>query len=271
MTKFSVVSTTILISLLFSLQTAFAASTKDEVLALQKEVEELKQGQDSMKSELSAIRKLLEEGSRPQAQKPAPKPFEPVDLTVSNAPYMGENTARVTLIEYSDYQCPYCKRHFLNTMPALKENYIDTGKLKFIMREFPLTSIHPQAVVASMAALCAKDQGNYWGMHDILFANQKKLDSESIKSYGETIGLDQVQFLACMDDGKYRDRVQKDLEEGQGLGIRGTPSFAIGLTDPNDSGKVKVMKVIRGAAKYESFASEIEGMLNSADEAKNAP
>lgn len=269
MNKFNAVLVTTM--LILSVQPAIAASTKDEVLQLQKEVEELKQGQAAMQGDLAAIRKLLEEGSKPAAKPAAPKPFEPVDISVANAPSMGSNEASVTMIEYTDYQCPFCKRHLQNTMPSIKENYIDTGKVRLVLREFPLTSIHPQAVVASMAALCAKDQGNYWGMHDILFENQKKLDEESIKSYSDSIGLDREQFIACMDSLKYREQVQKDLEQGQSLGIRGTPSFAIGITNSDDPDTVKVVKVIPGAARYDAFAKEIDSVLNSLEVGAEAP
>ena len=254
---------------IFLLQPAMAASTKEEVIALQDEVKALKEGQAAMQKDLADIKKLLESGAKPQAA--APKKFEPKDVSVAGAPFLGDADAKVTLIEYSDYQCPFCSRHHVNTMPELIKNYVDTGKVKFVMREFPLTSLHPRAVAASLAALCAGDQGKYWEMQDVLFKNQRQMDDEQIKSYSESIGLNVDTFVACMDEGKYNDQVNSDLAEGRGLGISGTPSFAIGLTDSSDSNKLKVTSVMRGAKSYDSFVAEIETLLKSAGDETGSP
>lgn len=254
------------------LQPAMAASTKDEVLALKEQVKALQESQDAMQKDLGEIKKLLEGAARPMPQRPPEPTFEPQDISYAGAPVMGQVDAPVTLIEYSDYQCPFCRRHYLNTMPSLKENYIDTGKVKFIMREFPLIAMHPRAMAASMAALCAKDQGKYWEMHNILFDNQRALSDDEIKSYGETIGLDVDALVACIDSAKHRPQVDSDLKEGETIGIRGTPSFAIGPTNPDDADTVKVTKVIRGAQSYDAFVKEIEALLNDkGEEAAGAP
>jgi len=253
-------------------QPAMAASTKDEVLDLKEQVKALQESQDAIQKDLGEIKRLLEAGARPAGQRPPAPTFEPQDISYADAPVLGKSDAPVTLIEYSDYQCPFCKRHYLNTMPSLKENYIDTGKVKFIMREYPLTSIHPRAMAASMAALCAKDQGKYWEMHNVLFDNQKALSDDDIKSYSETIGLNVDSFVVCMESSKSQPQVDSDLKEGQALGIRGTPSFAVGLTSPTDSDTVKVTKVIRGAQSYEAFVTEIEALLNGEEgEAAGSP
>lgn len=254
------------------LQPAMAASTKDEVLALKEQVKALQESQDAIQKDLVEIKKLLEAGARPAGQRPTAPTFEPQDISFVGAPVMGKADAPVTLIEYSDYQCPFCKRHYLNTMPSLKENYIDTGKVKFIMREFPLTSIHPRAMAASMAALCAKDQGKYWEMHNILFDNQRALSDDDLKSYGETIGLALDTFVACLDSAKYQPQVESDLKEGQAMGISGTPSFAVGLTNATDSDTVNVTKVIRGAQSFDAFEREIEALLSGGEaEAAGTP
>jgi protein-disulfide isomerase len=256
---------------IFMLQPAMAASTKNEVLALQDEVKTLKEGQAAMQKDLADIKKLLEGGAKPQVQAAARPQFEPKDVSIAGAPFLGKADAKVTLVEYSDYQCPFCSRHYSNTMPDILKNYVDTGKVKFVMREFPLGSLHPRAMAASLAALCARDQDKYWEMQDILFKNQRQMDDEQIKSYSETIGLNVDTFVACMDQGKYSEQVTNDLKEGRDLGISGTPSFAVGLTDPNDSNKLKVSEVLRGARSYDSFVTAIEALLNSADEGDEAP
>lgn len=261
------------IFLILNMQHAMAASTKDEVIALKEEVSALKEGQAAMQKDLADIKKLLESGAKPAApaQAAAPSKFEPKDVSVAGAPFKGEEKAQLTLIEYSDYQCPFCSRHNRNTMPQLTENYISNGKLKFVMREFPLTSLHPRAVAASLAALCANDQGKYWEMHDVLFDNQRKMSDDEINSYAETINLNMDDFVGCMEAGKYNDQVASDLAEGRGLGISGTPSFALGITDPDDPSKVKVMKIIKGARAYESFAQQIDLLLNQENEGAEAP
>jgi protein-disulfide isomerase len=250
------------------LQPVMAASTKKEVQALQEDVKALKQGQAAMQKDLADIKKLLEGGAKPQA---AAKQFEPKEISVAGAPFLGDADAKVTLVEYSDYQCPFCNRHHVNTMPELIKNYVDTGKVKFVMREFPLTSLHPRAVAASLAALCSGDQGKYWEMQDVLFKNQRQMDDAQIRSYAESIGLDTDSFVACMDEGKYNEQVQKDLAEGRGLGISGTPSFAVGLTDPEDSNKLNVTNVLRGAKSYDSFVAAIEALLKPAAHANLYP
>jgi protein-disulfide isomerase len=263
----SLLSSALLLASLMSLP-AFAASTKDEVIALKEEVQELRSGQDAIQNELAEIKKMIASGNQPSA--PKQPEFEPREISIAGAPFKGNADAQVTLIEYSDYQCPYCKRHLLSVWPQIKEQYLDTGKLKFVMREFPLTSIHPRAVAASMAALCAKNQGKYWDMHDILFENQRALSDDDIKSYSETIGLDVDAFVACMDSAETRPQVQKDLEEGQSMGIRGTPSFALGLTKPDDTDTVTVSTLVRGARGFDAFAEQIDALLNDSEEAETA-
>ena len=269
-TTFKATIITTLLSLIVALP-AWAASTKEEVLSLKEEVSALKDGQAEMQKELAEIKKLLEAGAKAPARAAEKRKFEPKDISITGAPFKGQPDAKVTLVEYSDYQCPFCSRHSRNTMPELQKNYIDTGKVKFVMREFPLTSLHPRAVAASLAALCARDQGKYWEMHDVLFANQRKMTDDDIKSYSEQAGLDTETFVVCMDQGKYNAQVKSDLAEGRSMGITGTPSFAVGLTDPNDPDKAKIMKVFSGAVSIDVFTAEIDKLLGTDDGATASP
>ena len=252
-----------IISMVMSMP-AFAASTKDELIELQKEVQALKAGQDSMKNDLAAIKKMLESGAR--AAPPKPKPFEPRDVMITGASVMGNANAKVTLIEYSDYQCPFCSRHSKQTMPEIIKNYVNEGKVKFLMREYPIPSLHPRATAASQAALCAGDQGKYWEMHDILFSNQRKMSDDDLSGYAAEIGLDAGKYSNCLEQKDYAERLKSDIEEGKAMGVSGTPSFVLGLTDPSDPNKVKVTKFVRGARDYGSFAKAIDELL--AGEAK---
>lgn len=144
----------------------------------------------------------------------------------------GSADAAVTIVEYSDYQCPFCSRWVLETYPALLEQYIDTGKVRLEFRDFPLDNIHPNATPAAVAARCAGEQGDYWGMHDRLFGNQDQWSgladpSETFQGYAAEMGLDTEAFLACLASGQFDEAIAQDLQAGQAAGITGTPSFLI--------------------------------------------
>ena len=157
-------------------------------------------------------------------------PTGPVDVSADDDPFLGEEDAPVTIIEFSDLQCPFCKRFFDQTLSQLKTNYIDTGKVKFVYRDFPLDSIHPQARPAALAAECANEQDKFWEYHDLLFQKQDEwvnTGTPLFKQYAKDLGLDSDQFDTCLDSRKYEDEVQKDLNDGSSAGVQGTPSFFI--------------------------------------------
>lgn len=241
------------------------AKTSDELKALQQEIQGLQQGQVQIQKDLAEIKKLLEKPTRAAAAKPA---FKPTDLELGDVSQRGVNDAPVTLIEYSDYQCPYCKRHATSVMPSLIKSYVDTGKLRFIMREYPITNLHTRAVAASEAALCAGDQDQYWAMHDSLFDDQKANADENFKQNAASIGLDASAFAECMSSNKFAERIKADQAEGQNLGISGTPSFVVGLTDPDDPSKVHLTRFIRGAQSLQAFTAVIDELLKTAAMAK---
>ena len=243
------------------------AKTSDELKALQEEVKVLQDGQVKMQKDLEEIKKLLREAPRAAAA-PTQKAFAPTDMVLGNVPVKGESNAPVTLVEFSDYQCPYCKRHALSVMPALIKNYVDTGKLRFVMREYPITRLHARAVPASEAALCAHDQGQYWDMHDALFNDQKANSDADFQKMAADMGLDVAAFTACMDTDKFADQIKADIAEGQKVGISGTPSFVLGLTDPDDPSKVHLTKFIRGAQGLPAFSAAIDELLKTATLAK---
>ena len=245
--------------LLFSLS-AWSASTKEEILELRVQVEEIQ-------NDLAEIKRLLQDGAaRAPAAAPtaAPPGFAEQEVSIGDSPVMGKEKAPVTIIEYSDYQCPFCARNFNDVMPILEEEYIDTGKVKFVMRENPLTNLHPDAMKASMAALCAGDQGKYWEMQKELFTNQKQLKEDNLKTYAANIGLNTASFNECLDGNQHQSTISKDMASGAKLGVRGTPGFFIGLTDQSDPDKVNVTVFIKGAQSIEQFRASIDDMLKSA-------
>jgi len=149
-----------------------------------------------------------------------------VTVSVDDDPVLGDQNAPVTIIEFSDFECPFCGRFFSNTLPQLTREYIDTGKVKLVYRDFPL-SFHPNAQKAAEAGECADDQGKFWEMHDKIFENQKAMSVVDLKSYAASLGLDTSEFNSCLDSGKHAKEIQKDISDGSKYGASGTPTFFI--------------------------------------------
>ena len=147
-------------------------------------------------------------------------------------------------------------------MPQIESEYIKTGKLKYVARDFPLESIHKEAFKAAEAAHCAGEQGAYWEMHTRLFANQRALGPKELPQHAQGLGLDVPKFQQCLESGKYASRIRKDLADGQKAGVTGTPGFFLGVTESNDP-NVKVLRVLKGAQPYASFKEAIESLLSS--------
>lgn len=147
-------------------------------------------------------------------------------------PLLGNPDAPVTVVEFSDFQCPFCRRLYGDTLPLLKEKYIKTGKVKFVYRDFPLTSIHSLAQKYAEAGECADEQGKFWPMHDKIFDEQSLRGQGTIvdfvvadiKRWAREIGVDGAKFDECLDSGKYTEEVMQDLRDGQNAGVQGTPA-----------------------------------------------
>ena len=197
------------------------------------------------------------QGVRQVGDSPAPTNGEAagVGLTapeISNAPALGDSNAPVTIVEYSDYECPFCGKFFDESLDQVKSEYVDTGKVRFVYKDFPLTSIHFQAQKAAESARCVRDQlgdDGYWRMHDRLFEGQQLLGVTSFKQWARDIGVSGDEFDNCLDSGKYASAVSDDLEEGVALGVNGTPTFFINGT------------VVVGAQPFAQIAAVIEAEL----------
>jgi len=174
----------------------------------------------------------------------------PVDVSADDDPSQGPADAKVTVIEFSDFQCPYCARFQTETLPQIMQNYGD--KVRFVYRDFPLTSLHANALKAAEASECANEQGAYWKYHDLLFQNQTALDDASLKNYAATLQLDTATFNQCLDSDKYLSEVQKDYQDGVTAGVQGTPAFFVnGMS-------------ISGAQPYTVFKAAIDQALAKA-------
>ena len=186
------------------------------------------------------------------------------EVSADDDAVLGDKDAPVEIIEFSDFQCPFCRKFWTETFDQLKTNYIDTGKVKLVYRDFPLESLHPMAQKSAEAAECADDQGKFWEYHDKMYGEQNIIDSGSVegpvkgtaqytvddlKKWAKDIGLDSSEFDACLDDGKYEDEVNKDFQDGGSAGVQGTPSFFING------------KQLSGAQPYSAFQAAIESEL----------
>lgn len=186
-----------------------------------------------------------------------------VQISLDDDPMLGELNAPVVLIEFIDFQCPFCRRFYTETLGELKEKYINTGKVLFVLKDFPIESIHGAAQKASEAVECAKDQNLWSEMHDKIFEEQNKMGSgtiqftvEEIKDWASEIGLDSDTFNNCLDSGKYEQEVQQDFANGVTLGITGTPYFFIGT---QELGYITIV----GAQPFSVFKQLIDSELEN--------
>lgn|SRR5574341_734022 len=162
----------------------------------------------------------------PAAPQPTPVPQYVPNVSEDDDPVLGPDNAPVTIVEFSDFQCPYCKRFVDQTFNQLREEYGD--QIRIVYRDFPLSSIHPDAELAAEAAECAADQGKFWEMHDTIFANQTLgIGRDALLGFAEDVGLDMEEFTTCLDNGTHRDEIAKDLQDGTSYGVSGTPTFFI--------------------------------------------
>jgi protein-disulfide isomerase len=187
-------------------------------------------------------------GAVPTAPTAPEVPSGPVDVSEADNPSIGDADAPVTIIEFSDFECPFCGRYVTQTYPQIKKDYVDTGKVRIVFRDYPLP-FHSNAQKAAEAAECADDQGKFWDMHAKLFSNQQALDVASLKKYAGELALDQTEFDECLDSGKHAAEVQQDLADGSAAGVSGTPSFFV-------NGMLLV-----GAQPYSEFKKLIDAEL----------
>jgi protein-disulfide isomerase len=202
-----------------------AAQKSDKKPMTQQQGEEILQ-------ELRQIRQLLEKQAKPAGaqQEEAPTKAKLADL--SGVPMLGSKSAPITIVEYTDYQCPYCQHFHVTAFAEIKKAYIDTGKVRFFSKDMPL-DFHPNAMRAAMAARCAGEQGKFWQLRDTMGDNPNSLDMEHIVGFAGTLKMDTVALRACIDSGKYKERVQGDVLEGMRVGANGTPTFIVGKSVGN--------------------------------------
>jgi protein-disulfide isomerase len=212
---------------------------------------------DAILQELRLMRQALERALQPPPPPQAMPPDNtPIEVRVKDAMAMGKADAPLTMVAFVDYECPFCRRFDVETFPRLKKEWIDAGKLRYVVRDLPL-EFHPRAQKASEASYCAADQGKYWEMRDVLVQNQQKLDPDSLVAHAKGLGLAEAPFRQCLDGGKYAAPVKASLDEARKLGVSGTPTFVIGKTGGDALRGVKVI----GALPFAVFEQRLKEQL----------
>jgi protein-disulfide isomerase len=216
-----------------------------------------RQQADDILSELRQIRQLLEKQTAGGEAKPGPAP-QPAHarLHMEGAPMLGSKTAPITMVEFTDYQCPFCQRYHMQVYSELKKAFIDTGKVRYYSRDLPIDQIHPNAMRAAQAARCAGDQGEFWTLRDIMASHPENLDMASLVADASVVKINPQTFRACVESGKYKEAVQGDLLEAMKIGADGTPAFVVGKSTPDGVDG----DLIVGAQPYSVFEEKFRAL-----------
>lgn len=231
-----------------------ASGSREELILGQ--LEALRNELKALRAEVGQLSKAVGDIHRVAVRPKAPP--APAKISFDDDAVLGNPEAKVAIVEFSDFQCPYCSRFHNITFPQLRENYIDTGKVRYVYRDFPLKQIHPKATQAAVAANCSGQQGKYWEMHHSLFTNQGRLGPELYNELAEGFQLDLAAFQACLEDPEQNQEVNNDLAYGQSVGVRGTPHYFVGRVEGD---QIVDVKRLNGAQPFQSFAKIIDTML----------
>ena len=209
-------------------------------------------------NELRQIHQLLERQPQaaPPQQQAAQRPAKTVVVDDESGFSLGSESAPVTIVEFTDFQCPYCQKFHLTAFGQLKKNYIDTGKVRFVSQDLPLDS-HPNALQAAQAGRCAAEQGQYWPMRDRMQSNPDKLDMDHLVAFAQEFKMDAARFRTCVESGKYVAPIKNDILAARGVGANATPSFVIGKSGP---GGVEG-ELIVGAMPYAMLDQKLHALL----------
>jgi len=192
---------------------------------------------------------------KPAAAAAPPPPTSDVKATI-DATHLTHvaGSGSIAIVEFSDFQCPFCARHATETLPALRKDLIDSGKARYIMLNLPL-AMHPQAIPAAEAAECAAAQGKYWEMHDLLFEKQKELANADYMAYARRLGLDAERYATCLSDDRTMAKIKADEKEAERLGVNTTPALFVGRVRPD--GGVDLLRRVNGARPLSVFTDEV--------------
>jgi protein-disulfide isomerase len=211
--------------------------------------------QEAINRDRELINKLMSQNQPPRQPDPIVKD---VELDIGDNQVMGKDTTRLIMVQFSDYSCSHCAFFTKEILPEIQKNYIDTGKLRFVVIDYPILG-NISATRAAEAAHCASDQGKFWEMHEEIMFDQAKI--EDINGIASSVNLDMSDFKVCMEIKKYADAVIKNVALADKIGIPTVPGFILGVIDPGNPEKVKGISFIRGAKPFTVFQEEIEKAL----------
>jgi protein-disulfide isomerase len=232
-------------------------SQSADVARIEREIETLRAAQGALRDELREIKSLLQRALAP-ASEGAPN-VGGMTLSLERAQFRGSADAKVVLVEFSDFQCPFCARYAQATYPQIVRDYVDAGKVRYAFMNFPLEMLHPLAFSQHVAAACAADQGRFWDMHDRLFSHQQASDAGALAGEASALGLDMAAFRTCIASERHAAAIRDAMGIGGALGITGTPTFVIGISTGGDD--VKVQRMVVGAKPYAAFREALDGVL----------
>ena len=230
-------------------------SAEAELRGLRKDVESLIRGQIELQKQIAEIKTLIQ-GS----QSLSPPPATNINLDLDGIPAKGLVTAPLTIVEFTDYQCPFCAKYTLEVFPEIEREYINTGKLRYFAKDYPLETVHPLARPAAEAALCAGLQSSFWTMRALLFANQSTITTNAFPGFARELSLDLGAFGACRGSGNQSEIVRRAQAEGNRAGVTGTPTFFLGFVNSNTT-LVRVERVIVGYEPYGTFKKSLDELL----------
>jgi protein-disulfide isomerase len=227
----------------------------DDLVRLKDEVARLNDQQQQILAALDELKKMIKGPGQP-----ALKPLQ--TMSVEGELFKGDPGAKLAIIEYADFQCPFCRRFEHDVYPQIRDSYVNTGKLKYFHRDMPL-SFHQGAMPAARAVQCATVQGKFWEMHDSLLGDAASLSAADIDERAGKLGLNVSELDKCISSNRFADIIQRSMAEATEMQISGTPTFIIGTLDAQ--GKViSVKKTVVGASPFESFKAALDPLLPSA-------
>ena len=242
------------------------AQTPPKPASLEEQILALREGQAELMREMQAIEAMLKQQKAGPEVKAQPTPH--VVANVTGEPFRGSSAARVAIMEYSDFDCPYCGRYAREIYPKLDAAYVKTGKIKYFFRDLPLEE-HPQAGFKANLARLAGEQGKFWEAHDWLFAHQTPMDAKGEDAFAKELGLDRAKIGTAAEDGKYNGVIQASMNSARHYQISGTPAFLVG-TLSEDGHVFTADKVFMGAQTYEGFQEILDSLLSPAPAAPKA-
>jgi protein-disulfide isomerase len=244
---------------LLSLSPPLGQNPADEVAALRKEVQALKEQQAQMQRELQAIKTFLQAAMQKQ-QEPEVPGLIGSSIAIDGEPSLGEAGAKITIVEISDYHCPFCKRHTQQTFPQINSEYVGKGKARYVFVDYPIAQLHPQAARSHEAAACAGEQNKFWEMHASLFRNPPAKDDNALAAQAQQAGIDVAKLQSCLASGRHAGTIKAGAARIEQMGIQGTPMTVIGLT-PAPGQPMKILKYVYGARPFSDFRTAIDALL----------